>query len=203
MKCCYGLVNTNIQDIYHLLRGKVQVASNDAPEELSVDMPVIVLGIDNLRRLKDKLEDHMVLVLDAKVKFSGLTVKIIDRQPLTYRHLASLLRLRTPRIELVKKRRDPVKKILERNSSVLASFLHAKYARGVDARAAFIAQFKRAIETGETENADLKRLLQTEKGQNFCKAVREMQKGKNIEAIASKYSLAPFDLHYIKKLFSG
>lgn len=197
MISCHGLVHTNTQDLYYLLRGNLSIASlGKIPAE---NMPVLVLGVDNLRRVKDELENHSVLVLDAAVKFSGLSIDIVDNRPLTAQKLRILLKTKTLPIRLVKKT-DPVNKILARNSSVLAPFLHAKYMKKDDKRAQFIEQFKTALLSGKTSNNELEQMLSTKKGIALSRAVCELQ-GNDIDQLARKYKIAPFDLHYINRLF--
>ena len=207
MRCCYGLVKTNVEDLFYMLHGKMQVLGAET-KKLTGSVPVVVLGTRRLGSIKHLLHESRVLVLDTKVRMAHLTLPIADEHEyLTPKKLKRLLQTDTGEIQF-KRVRDPIKAALKANAaaSILHLFLNIKYkAKDTELQAKFSKAFLRAI---EGDYGDLLRLapvsckpllqyLESDHGRNLRAALAELRQGAQVELVAINYGVPAFDLRYL------
>ncbi len=207
MRCCYGLIKTNVEDLFYMLHGHLQVLGPETKKLANAD-PVVVLGTRRLGSVKHFLADARVLVLDTKVRMSHLTLSIADEHShLTPSKLKQLLATDTAEIRF-QRVRDPIKAALKANAaaSVLHLFLNVKYkTKDTELQAKFSKAFLNAIDgdcsglvaLAPVSSKPLLEYLASEHGRNLRAALAELRAGVQVELVAINYNVPAFDLRYL------
>ena len=205
MKCCYGLVKTDIDDLQSVLQRPFVIAHEVVSKSADV---VVALGIKTVSRNLEKLKSSRVLVLDTKVRFRGYTIPILDEtEAVTEKLLLKALDTPTKK-PAYRPMKAPslimLKKLQER--SIMHIGLKAKYkTTNPELQQKFMFAFLQALDGNEKPMRELSNpvglqllhWLKTSNGKNLVAAINS---GLPVEEAAEKFNVVPFDLRYIESM---
>ncbi len=207
MKCCYGLVRTDVDDLKFLLSEQFNVYHEEVPK-LKGSPLAVLLGVKTASRNLQRLATARVLILESAIRLRGYSMEILDKEgPVEASTLATALAKTTPQV-MYRAPGNIIRKVLKQNAdnSVLTPFLNIKY-KTTDAvmQAKFDAAFLTALggdvaplrKLAPKSSLKLIEWIESDEGYKLKQALSAVGRGVAIELAAQSFGVPAFDLRYL------